>query len=471
MPNLNVETLPIWADVKKVLESGPKATNFKYAAAIHTPDADYNVLKVLSIHQSRDYGGNIGDVIHMTFKIPVGDYLYILYPYRSNFEVTVKETLLGETVDKDVSGHPIIVTRYKGVLIPGEAGNFKVSDAQRYSQEELNLRGVIDLQVELLDRSLEPLRIKTVRGVYRESSNDKIIHSLLLGESQKVLVDGKPSVDGIDYIDFDNKTQHHQVVIPDGTPISTIPSYLQEKVNGLYRSGAGTYLQYYKDKKLWFVYPLFDTTLYDRSMDRDKAIIIAVPSFNSKLYERTYLEDGGVLTILATSNKEYQDNADVDTINQGVGFRMADARAMMKKPVELTEQGPVGKRTQVNFELTNRERPDGLNYAPVVKGGPSSNPYKEYTKVLAREGARVHLEWYHSNPRLIYPGMPCKFVYMDGEDLKDVKGIILNCESVTEIQGKPFTTNMYKTKTMLSIFVEKITDIPEVFSYESAGEM
>lgn len=471
MSNITLETMPIWPEITRVLRSGIKATNFKYAGALHTPDADYNILKILTIHQSRDYGGNIVDVTHMTFKIPIGDYLYILYPYRDNFEVTIKEVLYGETVDAETKEAPIITTRYKGVLIPGEAVNYKASDVEQYSQEELNLRGVIDLQVELLDRSLEPLRIKTVRGTFRQASNTKIIHNLLLGESQKVLVDGKPSVDGIDYVDFDNQEQHHQVVIPEGTAISSIPSLLQEKFNGIYKAGTGTYLQVYKEKKLWFVFPLFDITLFDRTNDKDKLIIVAIPSQRSKLFERTYLEDGGVLTILATSDKTYKDNADVDAMNHGVGFRMADARTMMKKPVEITEQGPIGRRTQVNFEVINRERPDGLNYAPMVRSGPSSNPYKEYTKVLAREGARVTIEWLFSNPRLIYPGMPCKFVYMHGEDLMEVKGLVLNVESVTEIEGSPMMSTLYRTKTILSIFVEKILDVPEVLSYDSAGEL
>jgi hypothetical protein len=235
--------------------------------------------------------------------------------------------------------------------------------------------------------------------------------------------------------------------------IVNIPTFLQERMGGVYSSGIGNYLQKYSGKKVWFVYPLYNPKRFDTAKD-DRAIIYALPQDRFPAIDRSYKKDGPILHILANAAKRYKDSADIDYMNSGSGFRMADARAYMKKPVEITEDGPKGKRSNLNFELTARDRKDGLNYAPFTSDGASSNPFKEYTKANARNVARVDFVWENCDAELLYPGMPCKYIFMDDEKPVELKGIIVNVQVLTELQGNGLSGKTYKSMCTVTILTE-----------------
>ena len=468
MAEYQIETSPIWMDIKSIIHSGKKPVKFSFKGMLHTEKEDIPILKIISIDVVRDYVNNISDHIQIEFKMALGDYAARLYPYRTNIEFSIKKIQLEEVSGGKEKDTDILIERYKAIFLTDQNRNIAASELSMYDTESLNKTDILDVKLQLLNRALEPLRIKTVSGVYRQVTQKQVIHNLLAGESNKVLVDGKPSIDGIDIVEPDNKRQIAHTVIKDGIHIVSIPTYLQQSMNGVYNSGIGTYLQTFNAKKLWFVYPLYNTNRFDEPVD--KIIFYAIPEERLPGIDRTYNKDGSVIKVLANSTKKYKDSADTDYMNHGVGFRMPNADSFMKKPVEMSENGPTGMRARLNYEVASSERKDGLNYAPMSANGVSSNPYIDFSKVAARNVARLDLVWENANYDMICPGMPCKYIFLSNNKPIELKGIILFVHAFTSLQGNGITSNTYKTVCQVTIVTEKFVEDPEIPTIKAAGE-
>lgn len=456
---------PVWADVQTILDSGQKSVHYEYRGMLHTEKEDIAVMRISSIVLYRDFFNMLGDRLVVSFTMLFGDYVTRLYPFRNNLEFTIKDIELGETSSSKKENSTIYTERYKAVFMFEENPKIAGTGIEINDYESLNKAAPVTVKLELLDRSLEPLRIKTTSGIFRQTTPLKVITSVLLQESYNVLVDGKPAVDGISVYEPSNNETLPHIVLPTGINITSIPTYLQENQTGVYTGGIGTYLQRYNGKKIWFVYPFYQVERFDKKLD--KAIIYSVPKERLPGIDRTYNKDGSVVSIIATGDKNFTDNADVGYINKGVGFRMPEGRSFMRKPVLITEEGPVADRTRLNFEVITTARKDGLNYAPMKKA--SSNPYKEYSDVLARSMTRVDLVWENANPRMIYPGMPCKYVYVDKAKTIELKGTIIYVEAFTSLQGNSMTSKSYRTAAQLTLIVEKPTFIPSTPIDETYG--
>ena len=453
-----IEKTALWLDINPIITSKSKPVKFTYKGMLHTEVEDIPIMKIVAIDTVRDYMKSIGDYVHIEFIMSLGDYVSKLYPRRANLEFSIKTTTLQEIqVKKD----PLIddtIERYKAVFLPNENKVISASELEQFDQESLNKSDIITVKLQLLDRALEPLRIKTVSGVFRQVTQKTMMHNLLAGESNKVLVDGKPSIDGVDVVEPDNQLLVKNQIIKDGTLLTELPTYMQKHLGGVYSSGIGNYLQTYKSKKLWFVYPLFDPRRFDSLVD--KCIIYAVPERRFPELDRTYLQDGSVIKILANGEKQYSDKADTELMNKGSGFRMPNANSFMKKPLDLSNDQVKARRANLNYEMIGRERADGLNYAP-MSNQISSNPFNEYSKLIHRDLATITINWDHANPALIYPGMPCKYLYLVKEKVIELKGSIAYCHVYANLEGKGLQSELYRTRCQLVLQVEKTAYTPD----------
>jgi hypothetical protein len=317
----------------------------------------------------------------------------------------------------------------------------------------MNYKSFIDVVFELVEMSLEPMLIKTTTGVYRQVTPKQLMSTIIATESAKVLVRGQPAIKSIDIAPPDATAIIPTASIPAGYQVLTIPRLVQERFNGVYTGGIGTYLQSYKGIMSLFIYPLLSSKRFNQPID--KLVIYALPERRFPSLDKTYLVDGPVLSILTTSEKKYQDSGDLDFMNKGVGFRMTDAKAMMKKPVKMTPEGPQGTRTSLNYEVAAEHKADGLNYAPMSADRISANPYVEQTKVMFRSMARVSISWQHSDPELIYPGMPVKYIFLSGDEIVSLIGTVVFASHSTLTSSTVVSDGFYRTVTGLVLMVER----------------
>lgn len=451
MIDYEIEKSPLWLDIEPILQHKNNLTKFDCMGMLHTTKEDFPITKINMLDIVRDYTKSIGDYVHIECVLGLGDYIYKVYPYRSCLEFSLKLVTLSQMeAHKDPLTDTKII-RYKAIFLPNVNPSVSGSELQKFDQESLNKSDFITLKLQLLDRALEPLRIKTTSGIYRHTAHKTLLHSLLTAESNKVLVDGNPSIDGVDITEPDNAKINQHVMIKDGTLLTELPSYLHEKMGGLYASGVGNYLQLYKGKRLWFVYPIFDPRRFSQFANR--CIFYSVPEQRFPELDRTYSVNSSILKIISNSTKRYHDTAESELMDKGSGFRMANAGSFMKKPADLKD-GVVASRAKLNYEVIHKEREDGLNYAPVVDTI-SSNPFLEYSKVIMRDVGRVDITWEHADPSLLYPGMPCKYCYLEDGKVVELIGQVAHVHSMLQLQGKGIASKMYHSHCVVTLLVTK----------------
>lgn len=448
-----LEQTPIWQDIKATILSGAKPVNFDYALQVHTKTGDFTALKIIEFQESNDYVADTFGSIHIQFMVSAADYNFKLYPYRDFLEVSIKKIPQKENNAIDDSG-AIESIRYRGILNikknPRVTGD-RITDMDYNS---LVSSPPVTVSLELQDRNQEILRVAMIEGdIYPGATMKQVISGVMAGESNKFLIDGSPAVQQFDLVDPDNSDEVPNCYIP-SIKLSLVPTYLQEKSMGVYSTGLGTHYQRYNGLPSWFVYPLYNTDRFDQDVDR--AVIFAVPQDRLSGIDRTYRKEGKILYIAATGGRDYVDDSQLNDLNQGVGVRIPNAGGIFNGGADMNPSGPVTDRARLNTEVATRGRPDDVYYAPVVEA--TDNPFKHYSQLAARQVSQLNIVWENSYPEHIYPGMPCKYVFMDKGEYKELKGVILGKYSVLSLIGSPATSNTYRQSTHLGICLEYYID-------------
>lgn len=455
----NFEDTPLWLDVQSVFKAVDRRSNTDRTIRIHTKDGDFDVWKIIEIQEKNDYVSDYGGSVIVRFYIGLGDYVYKLYPYRDTLEASVKTVILRDdrSIDEDTE---VPTYRYRALLNIDENPSLTGDKLSNQSYQSLNQTDMVQVCMELQDRNFEVLRSSTVEGFpYMSVTPQQLITCSMIDKSNQYVIDGKPAIEVFNFDPPDNQESMPTAVIETGTKVALIPTYVQEKLLGVYKFGLGTHYQRYLNKPTWFVYPLYNPDRFDNDVDR--MVIFVVPQDKLPGIDRTWRKEGKVLYILTTGDRQYTDDSQVSDLNKGLGFRMADARAVETKPadVDVRTSKVFADRARFNTEIGVKSRTDGIFYAPTVSS--SANPYKMYSRIAARQVSQVNIVWENSNAELVYPGMPCKYVFMDHGEYVELKGTILGKYTVTAVIGAPTTSTLYKTSTSLGMCLEYHEKTPE----------
>lgn len=391
---------------------------FQSSMTLHTPNKDLTssdgiYLSSLVVH--RDYVENIGDYIHASVVIPLGTFMYDVYDYLENIEVTIRKRKQFNRLDKNSKNdrHPISVERYKAVF--SKEKNAAVPNTKEMSKEDYNQRLPITLSLQLMDRSVEAIRIKTTSSSFSMEGDVKatsMLRNILSKETANILVDNKLPIDFIQVDDPDNKAPLNNVVIPSYTRIVEIPDYIQERSTGCYNDGLGCYIQKYtKDhktyKKGFWVFPLYDP---DKKDNADYNIYCPSDSATTSQYPGSVYKDD-VLSILAHKPTMVDDDKEVGIMSSGSGFRVADASKMMDKPITLHIKGPIFERKKLNTEIVYKEREDGMNFA--VNRGNYFNVFALASDVTKRKSNFMTLQVSNLDHEVLAPGKVAAIHYIN----------------------------------------------------------
>lgn len=384
---------------------------------IHTVDKDLDYkdgVAVAELKIYRDYVNNVSDYMELKVSCLLGTYVYDIYPYLDNMEVSLY--LIRQ---EQVNNKPVIVKeRFKAVYLLDK--NSEIPTTTNVSKDDLNQNVPMVLTLQLIDRSAEALRIKTVQGSFDKRINPKnkdmsptsFIKSLVSEHSNKVLIENKPSIDRVNVEPSDNKEQLKAITIPSGTRLVELPDFLQVKSSGVYNSGIGNYIQRFAPSKTetlkgYFVYSLYNPKKYNPS--EHKIIFYSPPTSNYAITDVTYKYEDKVLRVVAHSNPGINDTKESLIMSTGGGYRTANANSFTKKPVIMTEQGPKFSKQGLVTEVVYKDRADGINFAPGK--GISSNHFAMSSDILRKAGKTIPLRVTNVDPDFIYPGAACKVVY------------------------------------------------------------
>lgn len=443
-------------------------TGFRYEVKLHTVDKDLDVsdgIVPVAFRIVRDYIGSCGDYIEVDLTCPFGTYLYDVYPYLNNIELSVYTER-----QYHPNGLPTVVTeRYKAVYLIEK--NQKLPTIAQGNKSDLNQRLPIALTLQLIDRSVETLRIKTLHGNFdrainrsnKDMSPGGFLRSIISEHANKVLIENRPAIDRLEIEPPDNTEPLKSVTIGSNTRLVEVPEQVQTKNGGVYNGGIGNYIQRYSadglsSSKVFSVYSLYNTTKYPSAVHKT---LFYVPSTTPEsILDRTYRHSDGVLKLLAHTATRIDDTKEAPLMSTGSGYRVSSAASYMKKPVELTPSGPKFKKTGLNTEIVGLERDDGLNFAP--NKGITYNLHQLSSEVLAKQGKYISLMVSNLDPDFIIPGGKCKISYEDKHgQVAELYGVIHRVyigigQQVVNLSGQLAGEDIHLyTKVTFEVFVNE----------------
>jgi len=436
-------------DISKIFENNnPRTNNVNYDVIVHTPDEDIEIQFVKTVEIMRDYNGNLTDYVVVNIACGAGDFIKGIYPYRDNCEISVLRTSTLDYLDR--------AYRYKMILLNNN-GAVKASKYLTKTRDQLNAEEQFHLEIQCLPLELEILRSTFVDGIYKNSSvKDVIVSEFYQGtqhitgtksstEESKVRIGSDPRDIEVDITEPHNDYTYNHIGVPSGTKLTDLPFYLQDTNYGVYNGSIGAYLQEYQDTLYFFIYPLYNTSLFDTRVK--KLIIYYTSNTRLAMVENTYTVEGDVVKILANSDVKIIDSGENDFMNSGSGLIASNPKLLMERNVNVTD-------TTINFSsdahITGtkiKNRRDQVDRMQYVQN--ESNMYKQRSAIIKNTMALYQITWHFSDIELLYPGMPVMYTYDD-----EIDGVIELHGLVQSVYAR-YNEATKTTSAILNIAVEK----------------
>lgn len=463
--SINTQTSPLYLDIQDIVKppSSPDlySSHFVMEAKLHTEEKNLDQrdgVTLLGLILHRDYVNNMSDYIEVQLSVLLGTYVYDIYDYLNNIEVTLYTTRQLKPGGEEV----VIPERYKAVyLLERNANTPTVTTAPR---DMLNQELPFVLTLQLIDRSSEAIRIKTLQGSFDNEINStnsdmsvkSFMKSLISAQLDMVTVEAKPAIDSLEIEEPDNEGDLKAITIPTGTRLVELPEYIQTKSSGVYASGIGNYIQRYginreEWEKVFFVYSLYDASKFEGA--KYKIIFYSPTTSSFSMTDKTYSYQNEVLKVLVNTTTSLADTKESVLMSTGIGFRSSNANSMMKKPVEITEEGPKFVKSGTSTEVIHKERADGINYAPYK--GVTSNHFQNSSEVMSKVGKYVTLHANNLDLDFFYPGAPCKIVFENKNDeIEELYGVIHIIRAQYEQPSFNMTRNYRDAEVSINTQVE-----------------
>ena len=448
---MELEESSLYREVMGVVNNTSMQPSYTWAAEVHLPDGTtYPFLKVLSIDRNEDYENEYTTLMFLTGVIAGGVYAKRIYPNQNSLELTLYRIPTSATGDSISSSVPLIAERFTVVMDPSKGNPVIENNGQNTVTEDvLNLTEFATVTFQLMDKTIEQMRGINVGGIYRNTTGEKVIRTMLTNASQSIGVEDSQKPVGVTMIPSPNQTQRDHIVIPHGIDLVGLPNYIQEKCGGVYGAGLG---YFYKNKQ-WYVYPCYDP---EREPGNESVLtIISVPKNKFQFIEKTYRNDNGNLLVLATGDTQVKDLSTTFQLNQGNGVRFSNANNFIENFGTITDNKLYVSRASNTTEVVSENRANNANVVRMNKNPITANPFSAYSQLARGMGSILSLEWQNAEPSLIFPGMLVTFMYLDKDNIKTLKGVILKAHHYTKLRGQGITQNQYQTLSSLYVFITR----------------
>lgn len=408
------------------------AKYLRYELVIVTPENSYVSLGVTGRADFSDFVNGHTDDIQVTARFLPSDYYQSIWPYRDNLTAQLVTVTQGQRLVEVFTAIPLT----KG-LSSVTGTNTAQSDIKGVSQ-----MGFGTYQFQLLPPTYAKLRDQVVSGITLMATvNDTL--AFLLDSYTRQFTDNT-QYNGLVMESADNTDVYSSIVVPEGTPLVDLAHFFQESDKyGMYAKGLGCYFR----QKQWWVYTLYDFTLYDTHPV--PITFIRYPQDRFPTLERTSFHNNGSLTILVTGKGEYDDTSDIDKQDNGVGVRLILPTKVSGETGSHYNAGrSLSTRADSMSEFQISERASGNNYTPVM-AMPSANPYKYSSGFSAQDGLTISVEWHNSDTRVLTPGQPCRYQYLDDNTIATRKGIVLSYRTDYQLANPQLLSHQRATVVML----------------------
>lgn len=453
---MDIRNSPLWKEIKEVMEGGENPVHYSFSAQIIIDDQETAVSKVVQVEVTRQYVSKFSDETIVKFMLPLGFYHHQLIPNRSNFHVRLFREPVGEVTGDVKLEEDTDVRMYRGVLIDSKSALLEGSEDVSSSQEALDQNALKDVYIQLIDLGVERLRMKSIGGIYTDMLTSEVIQGVLsIGSYDEELGD-EDALLGVDVVEGDNDERRDHTIIPHGeVRLVDVPGYIQEHAGGVYNTGIGSYIQ----NRIWSVYPQYALNRFDTTPAN--LTIINVPKRKLPGMERSYYSDGDRLIVIATGQSTHVDKSEQMQLNLGNGIRFSHAQRYLENFHQTSMNKSTVDRKSNTAEVLQKNRRTGLELAMMSPRRITANSYYELSTLAPREGSYLQIQWTNADPDLIYPGMPLKYVYLEGDDFNEIYGTVIGCDHMYALKGQGITESKYVAGAAITIFVEDHNKLEE----------
>lgn len=449
---MNMSETAFWQAINLVIRDSTASPAHAWSLVIRANDADVHALNIENVTVARRPLKSYGEQIDVSFSIGEGDYMYLLYPYKDNLTATLTKTILQrglttKTNDEKAKASQVYHCQLCDIHDEALAANSPASS----NREIANRISTRTVRIQLIDKVLYALRMQTVGFIARKHMGIDVIRAIL-GEYSKTASDpGQSAVYGVDVAPNWNTTVRDHIVIPHNTKLlAAFPRIVNENSGGIYRTGFAYFLQ----KQMWYVFPPYDIKRYEANNSSTALTILNVPANRLPNIETTWTRTDNQVTILATGDVYHVDRTEQKQLEQGNGVRFIDASKFVDEFVTVQDNKAYASRANITTNATGAPRPDNLNHTVEADTKITANPFIEYSKLAERLGSTVYFVWEHSDPDLLYPGMPCKFIYLLNNVPTILHGVLIDSVSTEQLTNKDTINSRFVTSTVVTLFLE-----------------
>lgn len=451
-----VEHSPLQAEIDLIFENGPNPVHSKWECMVHTPHIRLLPLKLISLDIECDYLNNYSNQIILKLLLPRGAFTHDIMPYKQELMIEVTRNAVGE--NSDTSEDDETWTRHYRAIIVNEADNAVGTIGPNVQNRETsNISDLLEVEFQLMELALEQLRLLETGGIYRNVIPGDVVRYALTHASKQVDLPAEDAVKGVDIVPYDNQKPHPHIVIPHGTKLQDLATVVQNDWGGIYNTGVGCYLQ----DGLWYLWPEFNLQRYEK--ERRTLLLINLPPLRYRGVERTYRVNEFQVIALSTGEAEHVDLSHHRQLNQGNAVRFTHTDQMWegintfeKNFGESTKDNRFKiKRADNNSEYRAIERPN-YDVAPVSATRLSNNAFAETSKLATRQGGFLTLVWEHSQPDLIFPGMPTRLQYLRNDEVDEVDGIVVKAHHFVHDNRPGPIQGRHVCNTALTLFIRRV---------------
>ena len=449
-------------EVLKVINDGEAKVFYKWKAALIADKHKVNVYYFNALSNNRDYVNQYTDAICLDFVLNDQEYQRLVVPNRHNLKIRIFKEPVASKTGKSMPG-TIISQEFVAMLYDNSSAIMESNSLVNANSNVGNRASLVTVRFFLLNKTIENLRLRTLGLTIRETLGAEAIRSIIHQETLAASAKVSEVYRGLDLTEGHNTVVKKQIMIPHGTPIlgeGGVLRQIEEDCGGIYNSG----FNYFFQKGYWFLYPPFNTELYN-SCKSKTLTIINVPQNRFPGMERTFRVTPSQIIVICTGATVHQDNSGSAQKNDGNAVMYVDSNKIYNDFYKMEgEDLVVDAKTNVNkFGLKESDRTTNDKEVVMKNKGVSSQYFKEFAKLSLRLGMVIGCKWENADPDLIYPGMPVCFMYLDGEQPKQVYGTVIGNSAITTALGQGSGSGndgrKFSTSVMLSVFLANKVDI------------
>lgn len=417
----------------------PKLVKERVELVLGTGDT-IPVLGVTARYSLEDYQNKMTSLENIRLLLPGGTYQSKLLPNKDNVMVYQYTTRRGKTTLK----------KWRAVIQGYGDKHVEGNDLSEGNETALNTQRLEEINIQLMEPAVEKMRVVEIGGNYQATTPENLVNTLMGSKMLELGLNGADRFQGMEIYPFDNQTLYNQYVIQ---PIKLydLPGYLQHHERngvGLYYTGVGSF---FRDNK-WFIWPLLHTRRFSKVSDG--ITIVRVPPKLLPTLETTYELNDGQLTILVTGEGKYIDTSNNTHYNRGNGARVVTADSVAGDTGVIQDRGKALKvRSESVREFKTVDRQTGVDYAPVEETV-TNNIYRIMQRNALADGAFLQANWQNSDPSLVKPGTPVRYIYSKGDTIAMRYGVVIRMETHEQIDNGSKVDSVFHIDTGLTLFLE-----------------